>query len=53
MSARTLAEVDADIARCNWLRKHMHDLSEVLLQDRTLKRLQAERAALTGEAVAA
>jgi chorismate mutase len=52
MSARTLAEIDADIERCQWLRAHMHGLNEVLNQDRTLLRLQAERAELTGQAVA-
>jgi hypothetical protein len=53
MSTRTLAEIDADIDRCNWLRTHMHDLAEVLNQDRALARLTAERDALTAEAVAA
>lgn len=53
MSARTLAEIDADIDRCNWLREHMHDLSEVLDQDRTLARLTAERDTLIAQGVAA
>lgn len=44
MSTRTLAEIDADIDRCNWLRTHMHDLGDVLKQDAVLKRLEHERA---------
>jgi hypothetical protein len=52
MSARTLADIDDDISRCNWLRDHMHDLSEVLTQDRVLARLTAERDALTRQAMA-
>jgi hypothetical protein len=53
MSARTLAEIDADIDRCNWLREHMRGLSEVLDQDRALARLTAEREAVTAQEVAA
>lgn len=53
MSLRTLAEIDADIDRCNWLRDHLHDLSAVLEQDRVLARLQAERAAAVSQGVAA
>ena len=53
MSPRTLAEIDADIERCNWLRHHLRDLGDVANQDRALVRLTAERNALTFEAVAA
>jgi len=49
MSARTLEQVDADIDRCNWLRTHLHDLGDVLRQDRVLTRLTAERNALTNQ----
>jgi hypothetical protein len=49
MSARTLTDVNDDIARCQWLRTHMRYLSEVLAQDSVLDRLTAERAALTGQ----
>jgi hypothetical protein len=52
MSTRTLADIDADIDRCQWLREHMHDLGDVLNQDSTLARLKAERVELTGQAVA-
>jgi hypothetical protein len=53
MSARTLAEIDADIDRCNWLRHHLHDLGDAANQDRVLAQLTAERDALTAQAVAA
>lgn len=46
---RTLAEVQDDIARCNWLRTHLHDLSEVLEQDTVLARLTKERDSLTAK----
>lgn len=49
---RTLTQIDADIARCNWLREHMHDLSGVLDQDRVLARLNAERQAIIQGAAA-
>jgi hypothetical protein len=50
---RTLAEINDDIDRCNWLRDHMHDLSEVFEQDRVLVRLRAERDAAVAQGVAA
>jgi hypothetical protein len=53
MSLRTLAEIDADIDRCNWLREHLHDLSAVLEQDTALARLQAERDVAVSQGVAA
>lgn len=53
MSPRTLAEIDADIDHCNWLRKHLHDLGDAANQDRVLARLLAEREAVVGKAVAA
>jgi hypothetical protein len=52
MSTRTLAEIDEDIRLCNWLRDHLNGLSEVLTQDAVLKRLTAERDALTRQAMA-
>lgn len=53
MSIRTLAEIDADIEHCQWLRHHLHDLGDAANQDSVLARLTAERNALTAKAVAA
>ena len=53
MSPRTLADIDADIERCNWLRHHLRDLGDVANQDRALARLQTERATAASQAVAA
>ena len=50
---RTLAEINDDIYRCQWLRHHLHDLGDAAHQDSVLARLTAERDALTAEAVAA
>lgn len=44
---RTIADIQADIDRCQWLREHLHDLGDVLRQDRVLARLQQEQAAAT------
>jgi hypothetical protein len=47
---RTVAEIRDDIDRCNWLRTHLPNLGDVLLQDRALARLQAELATAEQEA---
>lgn len=48
--SRSMAQVEDDIARCNWLRSHLPDLGDVLNQDRVLKRLTDERNRLSAGA---
>lgn len=41
--SRPLADIQADIDRCQWLRTHVHDLDAALRQDQALAALIAER----------
>jgi hypothetical protein len=46
---RTAADVDAEIARCNQVRAHVHDLDAAFRADRNLARLREERDQLLTE----
>lgn len=47
---RPISEIRDDIDRCNWLREHLPNLGDVLLQDRALTRLKSELATAEQEA---